>query len=301
MGTRGHRLPADAALAVPVQVVLALLGEELDGAAIAFPVAATQRVEQRVVAQLGVEAGRLPRQLRRRVGVGAGDQRVVVEPGDAPVHRRIGGETGLHGEDVGREVGIALAHRVEPRLGAEDREPRGPDVGRDQVAAGVHLKHDLQQVAAVEAQDRATVGADVADLLQFRLQPRGGLERRREDDVVHLPGALVLLVDVADLAADQEAHGPAARRRHLVGQARRVFRLEPEQPGFRRLKLLAQLRQPAGMGDVAGGHHLHPLELRPLPQVLQGQVAAGGAGVVRVEMDVGDQLHVVGGTYYGRS
>ena len=190
-----------------------------------------------------------------------------------------------------RQVGEALLHRVETRLRAQNRKPWGPDVGRNQVAAGVRLQHDLEQVAAVEAQDRAPVGADVADLLQLLLQPRDSVERGSEDDVVHLAGAVVLLVDVADLAADQKAHAAAARRRHLVGHRRGVFRLEPKQPLLRRFQLVAQLRQPAGVGDVAGGHHLHALDLRPLPQVFQRQVATGRARVVRVQMNVGNQLH----------
>ena len=161
------------------------------------------------------------------------------------------------------------------------------------MAAVVHRQHDLQQVAAVQPQDRAPVGADVADLLQLHLQAGGGVERGREHDVVHLAGAVVLLVDVADLAADQEAHGAAARRRHLVGERRGVLQLEAEQPRLGRFELVAQFGEPAGMGDVAGGHHLHALDLCPLPQVLQRQVLAGGARVVGVQVKVGNQLHVL--------
>ena len=75
------------------------------------------------------------------------------------------------------------ADRVEAGFRAEQREPRRPDVRGDQVAGGVGLEDDLEQVARVEAEDGAAVGADVADLLQPGLQPlrppRTTAQRRR--------------------------------------------------------------------------------------------------------------------------
>ena len=288
---RGCRFPADPALAMPIQVVLAFLRKELDGAAIPAGVTACERPEQRIVAQLRVEHGCLPRQLRRRVGVGAGDERVAVQPGDAPVHRRIGREAGLYREDLRRQIGETLLDRIEPGPGAQDGEPRRPDVSGNQVAALIGFQDDLQQIPAVKTQDRASVGADVADLLELSLQVRSGLERGGEDDVVHLAGPVELLVDVADLAADQEPDGPATGCGHLVRHRGLELRPQPEQPVFGRIELFLHLGEPAGMGDVAGGDHLHPLELRPLPEVLQRQLPAGGARVMGVEVQVGDQLH----------
>ena len=92
-------------------------------------------LEKGGVGQLGVEKGRLARQLLGRVRVGVGDQRVAVQVRHAPVHRRIGREAGLQGEDVRRQVAEALLHRVEAGLRAEQREPGRPDVRGDQVAA----------------------------------------------------------------------------------------------------------------------------------------------------------------------
>src|SRR2546430_194180 len=82
-------LPPPPALAVPVQVVLPLLGEELDRARQAVPGA--QRRRDGKVAELGVEHGGLPPQHRRGMRVGVADQAVPVQRGAGPVHRRGGG------------------------------------------------------------------------------------------------------------------------------------------------------------------------------------------------------------------
>jgi len=99
------------------------------------------------------------------------------------------------------------------------------------------------------------------------------------------------LVDVADLAAEDEAHRGLARRGHgglnipggIVPQAVEAI------PG--RDKFLVHLREPAGMGNVAGGHDGDALELRPASQVLEGQVPAGGAGEMGMDVEVSNYLH----------
>ena len=94
------------------------------------------------------------------------------------------------------------------------------------MAAVVHFQDDLQQVATVQTQNRATVRANVADLFQFALQNRGRLDGRGKDDVVYFARAVILLVDVADFAANQKTYRPPAGRRHLVGDCSLVLRLE---------------------------------------------------------------------------
>ena len=169
---RGSRpAPADAAGAVPVEVVLALLGEELDRAG--EPVAGLQRPPDGAVVEVGVEHRGLPAQRRRRVRVGVGDQPVAVQRRHPPVHRRVGGQAGLHREDVLGQVGVAVRDRVEARLRAQRREPRRPDVRRHQVAALAGLQGDLQQVARVQPEDRPAVRAEVADPPERRGEPRG--------------------------------------------------------------------------------------------------------------------------------
>jgi len=45
------------------------------------------------------------------------------------------------------------------------------------------------------------------------------------------------------------------------------------------------------MGDIPRAHHIHPLQLRPFPQVLEGQLFAGGPAVMGVEVKVGGEVH----------
>ncbi len=158
---RLRRLQAHAAGAVAVQVVLALLGEELDRAAVPLP--RLQRPADREVVEVGVEGAGLAAQHGRRVGVRVADQGEAVEPRDPPVHRRIGGEPRLHREDVRRQIAVALLHRVEARLRAQDGEPGRPDVGGDQIGVRPALQGDLQQVPRVEPEDGPAVRVEVAD------------------------------------------------------------------------------------------------------------------------------------------
>ena len=48
------------------------------------------------------------------------------------------------------------------------------------------------------------------------------------------------------------------------------------------------------MGDIARADDVNPLELRPAGQVLEGQVLAGGARVMGVDVQIGYEFH--GGT-----
>jgi hypothetical protein len=149
--------------AVTVEVVLALLREELDRAAEA--VAAAQRlIDREVVGVTQVERGRLAAQHRRRVRVGVRHEPVPVQAGHAPVHFGVTRQARLDREDVFRQVGVAIRHPVESRLRAENREPRRPGVRGDQIAAVAAFQGDLQQVARVEAEDGPAVGGEIAYL-----------------------------------------------------------------------------------------------------------------------------------------
>ena len=159
------------------------------------------------------------------------------------------------------------------------------------MASGIGLQHDLQQVTRVQPQNRPAVGPDVADPLQPGLQPLHRLKRRRKDDVVDLARLIAALVDVADLAAEDEAHRAAAGGRHIGLDRGGQVGAQPEQTLFGGHELVAHLRQPAGVRDVARPDDVDALELRPAGQVLEGQVAAGGARKMRVDVEVGDKFH----------
>jgi len=71
---------------------------------------------------------------------------------------------------------------------------------RDKDAVAVGFEHDLQQVAAVQAEDRPAVGADVADAFQSLLEFLHRIQRRKKDHVVNFAHLAVFFIDAADLA-----------------------------------------------------------------------------------------------------
>ena len=277
-------LEPDTALAVPVQVVFPLLGKELDRARQAVPGA--QRRRHREVVELGAEDGGLAAEHRRRMRVGVADQAVPVQRGAGPVHRRVRGQARLHREDVPGQVGVAVSHRVEARLRAEDREPRRPDVRGHQEAARVSRQRDVQQVAGIQAEDRPAVGGQVADLGQRRGDPVGGLEARRVKEVMHLPGALVAPVDSGDLDREHEPDGACAAGRGIAADLVFQLRPDPEQAGLGRDQGFPKFRRPRRVGEVAGAEHPQALAQRPPGQVPEVAVLAACAREFRVNMQV---------------
>ncbi len=74
--------------------------------------------------------------------VGIGEQGEAVKGGNAAVHGRIGGQAGFKGEDLAAQIAEAVFQRVKAGLGAEDREPRCPDVRRHKEAVRRVFKED---------------------------------------------------------------------------------------------------------------------------------------------------------------
>ena len=299
MGPGDRWLPADPAAAMAVDVVFAFFGEEFHRALKGRRVAAVQRRKQCVVAQRTGQQRRLTAEFLGRMRVRAGDQRVAVEAGDAPVHRRVRGEPGLKGKDVRCQIAETGFDRVKPRHRAKQRKPRCPDMRRDQVAAFVDFQGGLKQVARVEPQDRAAIRADIADAFEAGLQTPHRIEVRGKQQVVDLAGLAMSFVDVADLTAEQKAHLPPTGWRHLVGDRSGKLGAQTKKTRFGRDQLLLDLRQPAWVGDVTGGNHPDPLELRPFPKLLQRQIFAGRSRMVGVNVQVSDQGHGRSGRFPG--
>ena len=212
-----RRFQADVAGAVAVQVVLALLGEKFDGA-LETLARLDGAPEGRVTGLAGEQIG-LARQLCRRMGVRVGDERAAVESGDAPVHRRVRRKTGLQGADVTGEVAETFLDGVKARESPQQGKVRRPDVRGDEHGLRACFQRHLQQVAAIQAENRPAVGMKVADALQPRGEPFRRFERRHEDDVVYLARAAVLLVNGADLGAEDKTRLSL----DLAGQAQRFF------------------------------------------------------------------------------
>ena len=103
-------------MAVSVQMVLAFLGEKLEGAAKALPGA--QGPGQVGISRGDVKDIGLPAQLLGGVGVGIGHQHEAVQAGDPPVHGGVRRQAGLHGMDVGGAGLEALLQGVEAALAA---------------------------------------------------------------------------------------------------------------------------------------------------------------------------------------
>ena len=149
---------------VAVQMVLALLGKKLEGAAEPF-------FGAQGLGQVGV-GGRHPKdvglsaQLLGRMGVGVGDQQEAVQGRDPPVHGGVGGEPGFQGVNVGQACLKALLQGIEAAAAPQYRKPGGPDMGRDHQGLGVGLQHQLQHLPGIQAQDGAAVGGDVAQAAQ---------------------------------------------------------------------------------------------------------------------------------------
>ena len=201
-----RRLPgfqANLAGAVAVQMILALLRKEFQGPGQSL--AGAQGGYNLRVTQPGLEHGRLTGQVGRGVGVGGGDQMEAVQGRDPPVHGRIRAEARLSGVDVAAQILEALNQIVEARLGAQDREPGRPDVGRDQLGQGVGGQNQLQDVLGVQTQNGPAVRGQVAAGRQGRAEPLGRLKRGHQDDDVDFAHPLVLFVNTGDFAAEQEA------------------------------------------------------------------------------------------------
>ena len=278
---RLRRGQADAAVPVAVQVVLALLREELHRALESL--SGADGPDQLRIGEAGVQKIRLPAQLGGRVGVGVGDQGEPVQGRDPPVHGRIGGEARLHRVDVAGQIPEALLHGVKAGEGAEQGEVGRPDVSGDELRVRAGVQGQLQQVPAVQAQNGPPVGVDVAD----GLQPGGELVRRlqrgQQDQVVDLPGFAVALVDAADLPGDDE---PGRLARGGVRQAQILAQGVDALSGGH--QLLPQLGAPGGVGEVPGAHQTDALSPGPPVQVGQISILAGGPGKAGVDVEVGN-------------
>src|SRR5262249_13099943 len=66
---------------------------------------------------------------------------------------------------------------------------------------------------------------------------------------------------------------------------------QAKQAGLGRHELVFELRAPRRMGEVAGRHHAYSLACRPVRKVLEVEIAAGGARIFRVDVQVRMETH----------
>jgi hypothetical protein len=199
---------------------------------------------------------------------------------------------------VAGQVAVAFLDRVEAGLRAERGEPRRPDVRRHEVGVRPGVERHFQQIARIEAEDGPAVGSDVADPREAGRQPVGAGEIGQIDQVVDLARALALLVDGRNLGGEHEAHRRPAGRRQ--GRQHLGFEVRPqgEQAVAGRHELVLHLGQPRRMHAIAGGDHRDALARRPPGKVFQVEVAAGGAGMAGMYVQVGVERHDGAGLVY---
>ena len=252
------RLQTAAAGPVAVQMVLALLREKLDRPLEAL--AGLQRVFQ---LSIGCAAGKqigFPAQLLRRMRVGIGYQQIRVQLGHSAVHGRVRRKPRLQRVNAAGHVAVAFLQRGKLGKFPEHRKMGRPDMGRnkDRVRTGVH--GHLQKIPAVHAQNGPSVAVQVA----HGFQPMGQLLRLvqpgQQDDVMHLPGLAILLIDGADLPGYHKADGVSP-----AGHAGRQGKLLPQcvYTASGRLQHFPELRPPDGMGKVPRAYQPDALAARP--------------------------------------
>jgi hypothetical protein len=108
---------------------------------------------------------------------------------------------------------------------------------------------------------------------------------------VNLADFFEAFINVGDFRRQQKTYFRAAGFGNFGSGGSGKFFLQLEQPLFRRRQLFLHFIQPTRMREIAGANDGHALELRPFAEVLEIKLLAGGAGEVRVEVQVGDKLH----------
>ena len=147
--------------------------------------------------------------------------------------------------------------------------------------ARTQFKDDLQQIPAVQPQDRPAVRMDISDLLQSGRDLLRILQPRQEDKAVDLAGFPVFLIDRADLPGHYKPRDLLTRHRIFFNPVSVFQHIEPV---FRRLQLLFQFLPPRRMGKITGSHDVDPLAPCPQIQMFRRTVFARRPGIPGMNM-----------------
>ena len=302
------RAEHDVALAVPVHVVFALFRKKFDSAEKArllrlFRV--LQGLEHTLVADGAGKNVGLAAQVLARVGVGIGNQPVVVQGAPQAVHGRIGRQAGFQGENLPGQIAKAVFHSVKAGLGPEQGKPGGPNVRRHEKGQGVGLEHQLQQIARIQAKDGAAVGMQIAELGQALAEAFRRLKGGHEHQVVHFAHPAAALVNGADLALEHETRpGRIAPLARLIHGRHRQFgqssgngsRILEAVKAARLLihQLLSQFFAPLRVGEVAAAQHIQAFESGPGRQQRHVQPRTGGPGKTRMNVQIRQKVSHIG-------
>ena len=135
---------------------------------------------------------------------------------------------------------------------------------------------DLQQIPAVQAEDRSAVGMDITDPLKTQRKCIRRSEARQQDHIMHFSRFTVLFIDRANLAGKHKTRFfLAAGGRHC----KPCSILQRVESFFGRVKQFVQFLPPAGMCKIARSDEPDPLPPRPCVEMRRISVTARSHGV----------------------
>ena len=155
-------------------------------------------------------------------------------------------------------------------------------MGRNVYGLRAGFQHDLQQIPAVQPQNRPAVRMNVADQLQPSGQRLRLLQSGQQEQTVHLAHPFLFLINGADLSRHQKAR--LLLRHALLMNA--VFLLQHIKPVLRRFQLFHQLRPPCGMGEISCSQNMNSLFSRHELQMLRIAVLARSPRKPGVNMQI---------------
>ncbi len=156
-------------------------------------------------------------------------------------------------------------------------------MGRHKNRTRTQLQGDLQQIPAVQSQDRPPVRVDVANGLQLPRQNFSLLKPWQKNHIVYLSHLPVLLINRTDLTGD---HKPGLISFLCGAVLYSELFLQNIKPLLCRDKLLCQLLTPLGMSKIPAAQKADPLSPGPQVQILRRTIPAGCPGIPGMNMKV---------------
>ena len=178
-----------------------------------------------------------------------------------------------------------------PDLEPSTCEPRRPNVRRNEIRAVARFERDFEQMTRVETEDGATVGVEIAEARE----PGDKAFRRREVghvmQVMHFPRLVVLLVDRRNFDLQKKPRRLAGKRGNLFRAPAFQLRIQSKQSRLGGHEFVFDFCEPLRMREIAGAEDGDAFLRRPERHVFEVEVAARGAGELRMQMQIGVERH----------
>ena len=137
----------------------------------------------------------------------------------------------------------------------------------------------------IHAEDGPAIGGDVAQAAEMGLEAFCGGEVRCENQIVNFPDFAVFFVNVADFSGEEETDFGVFGSRELIGF------FETEETVFGRFEFFLEFGEPGRMREVAGSDDGNAFETRPIVQMFRDQKAAGGDGIMGMDVQICNKQH----------